>query len=70
MCIDKHHWKCCCGCSLTTATLIMGILEAVSVLGALGQHNWISAVFSLAMTCIFAVALCDKNCPKKRKFLY
>ena len=32
MCVDKHHFTCCCGCTLTCGTITIGV---IMILGAI-----------------------------------
>ena len=70
MCINKENWTCCCGCSLTTATWIIGILELLGAIGSGFEKNWLGFVTSIAILSLIILTIIDRHKPSYRKFLY
>ena len=70
MCIDKEANTCCCGCSLTTATWIIGFLDLLSLVSQGFSHNWLGVGTSGAVCILFILTVIKRNSVTIRKYLY
>ena len=75
MCIKKDHEHlekstCCCGCSLFTATMMIGVLEFFSVIGSALHRNYLGMGLSLAQCVFFILVAVKKTSLTYRKWLY
>ena len=70
MCIDKKHYKCCCGCSLTASVAIIGVLSLCSAVINCYRRYWPTFGIELAMVILAGLVLLDKHSVAKRKFAY
>ena len=70
MCINKEHYTCCCGCSLTTATWILGAFEFLSMVGTGIKGNWMSFAVNLVMVGLYGATVVKRHHVGLRKYLY
>ena len=70
MCIDKKHYKCCCGCSLTASAAIIGVFQLVSALASAYRRFWLAFGLELAMVILVSLIILDKHSVAKRKIAY
>ena len=75
MCIkyDHDHLEkstCCCGCSLFTATMLIGVLELFNVFSSCLQRNWLATSLSVVQCIFFILVAVDKQSVFYRKMLY
>ena len=72
MCITKVGSRntCCCGCSLFTGTMLVGVLSLLSAIGAGMNLQWVSLAVSLFECLWFAAVLCDRESASIRELLY
>ena len=79
MCVDKHRFK-CCGCSLTSGTIAVGVFQAIgaipyAVLGYMPFYVnldwlWIEFSFSAVLALIPLMILCVPNNAQSRMAIY
>ena len=71
MCVDTHHFKCCCSClSMTSATLILGALYLIGcIMNAVGGW-WINFAITLIISLLFVMVLVKPHDIYIRKILY
>ena len=70
MCVDKHHYKCCGSCSLTTATLILGALYLLGTIAYAVTQQWVSFSISLILTLLFVMVLVKPGDIGVRKLIF
>ena len=70
MCVDKHHYKCCGSCSLTTATLVLGCFYLLYTIGCAVSQQWVSFAIGLVMTLLFVMVLVKPNDIGVRKLIF
>ena len=70
MCVDKHHFKCCCGCSLTCGTITIGILSALSAISYAIKGYWITFSFAGVLAVITLMVLIKPHDSNTRKLIY
>ena len=70
MCVDKHHYKCCGSCSLTTATLVLGVFYLLYTIGCAVSQQWVSFSIGLVMSLLFVMVLVKPNDIGVRKLLF
>ena len=71
MCVDTHKFRCCCGCmSLTSATILIGVLYLLSAIGSAVVQNWWGFAFEICLVGIFSLVLCKPHSEGTRKLIY
>ena len=71
MCVNTHTLKCCCGsCSLTTATIVLGILNLLGTVAYGVSMNWYSFGISLVITLLYLMVVVKPYDVYTRKILY
>ena len=71
MCVNIHTLKCCCGsCSLTTATIVLGILNLLGTVAYGVAMNWTSFAISLIITLLYLMVVVKPYDVYTRKILY
>ena len=70
MCLDTEKHTCCCGCSLTAGTWILGVLIAINMIVSLIFSYWFQAVFEGLLLIPFILTLFNKHRISFRKILY
>ena len=70
MCVDKHHFTCCCGCTLTCGTITIGVIMTLGAISYAATQEWVSFVFAgvLGATCLSV--LCNQHSADTRKIIY
>ena len=70
MCVNSKEMKCCGSCSLTDATIILGVLYALGAIGSATSRQWGNMAL-MAVACILFVLVCIKrNDVNVRKLLF
>ena len=69
-CLDKENSTCCCGCSLTTGTWILGVLIIIEMVFSFITTQWLSAFSQLILVVPFVLTMTDKHNVSYRKWLY
>ena len=69
-CLDKQNYTCCCGCTLTTGTWILGILIMIEMIFSFIYGQWLSAVSQAILVVPFILTMFDKHNVTYRKFLF
>ena len=70
MCVNSSTMKCCGSCSLTDATIILGVLYALGAIGSATSRQWGNMAL-MAVACILFVLVCIKrNDVNVRKLLF
>ena len=69
-CIDKKNYTCCCGCTLTTGTWILGVLIMIEMVFSFLTQQWLAAVSQLILAVPFALTMWDRHSVFYRKFLF
>ena len=80
MCVDKHNFKCCCGCSLTCGTITIGILQVIGAISyaiaAIGANsyavvgNWVAFSFAAVLAVITLMVLIKPHDACIRKLIF
>ena len=72
VCVDRDNFKCCCGCDLTVATFVFGILSILSGLSSLGFLATFApmGVEQVSMGIYLCCVLCRKKNIDSRKEIY
>ena len=69
-CLDKDDYTCCCGCSLTTGTWILGVLIIIEMVFSFITTQWLSAFSQLIVVVPFVLTMFDRHNVSYRKWLY
>jgi len=71
MCVDTHHYRCCCGClSLTQATILLGILQLIATISYAIAGQWVNFSVSALISLIYIMVFCKPYDVSVRKILY
>jgi len=49
MCVDKHNWTCCCGCTLHCGTITIIVLQLLAAISYGIGSMWLLCCFSLML---------------------
>ena len=69
-CLDKTNYICCCGCSLTAGTWIIGALMCLEMIFAFVRGTWAHAIGEGILVFFFALTMIDRENVSYRKALY
>ena len=60
VCVDRDSYKCCCGCDMTVATAVFGILFILGGMGSLGSSGGLGfmGIFQFFMGIVMCCVLC------------
>ena len=72
VCVDRENYKCCCGCDLTVATGVFGILFIIGGLGSVGSSGGLGlmGVFQFIMGIVMCCVLCQQKSIPLRRCIY
>ena len=69
-CLDTENYKCCCGCTLTVGTWILGGLICLNMIFSMIYGNWGTAGLEAVLLVFFALTIVDRHSVLYRKLLY
>ena len=70
MCVDKSTMKCCGSCSLTVATIVLGVLYALGALGSIGSRQYYNMGIMIVCCVLFIMVCVKKHDVTVRKILF
>ena len=70
MCVNSSTMKCCGSCSLTDATIVLGVLYALSAISGAASRQWFHFTVTLIACILFIMVCCKKNNVGVRKMLF
>ena len=70
MCVNKSTMKCCGSCSLTDATIVLGVLYALSAISGAASRQWFHFAITLVACILFIMVCVKKNNVGVRKVLF
>ena len=69
-CIDTENYKCCCGCTLTVGTWILGGLVTLDMILAFVYGNWWQGAPEIILVVFFALTVVNMHSVLYRKLLF
>ena len=69
MCVDKHHFTCCCGCTLHCGTITIVVLQFLATISYGIENMWAPFTFSLLLA-LTPIAVFIKQDSKVRKIAF
>ena len=70
MCVDKHHFTCCCGCTLHCGTITIVVLQLLACIGYGFESMWLPFSFSLMLGVTPLAIFFKPNDVKVRKIAF
>ena len=71
MCVDTHHFRCCCGClSLTQATIVLGVFQLFATIFYAIVWEWVNFTFSAIVSLAYILVIIKPYDACNRKILY
>ena len=70
MCVNSSTMKCCGSCSLTDATIVLGVFYALSAISGAASRQWFHFAVTLVACILFIMVCVKKNNVGVRKMLF
>jgi len=70
MCVDSKSMSCCGSCTLTTATIVLGVFYFLAAMSSAGQSQWWSMVINLIIVILIVIAVVQKHNAEVRRKLF
>ena len=70
MCVNSKEMKCCGSCSLTDATIVLGVLYVLFAIGSAASQQWFNFAMGLLASFLFIMVCVKKHDVNVRKALF